>query len=96
MVDLMVKATLKHVFFMFFKIINISCQIFKFLLSKVNMQHMYSEVYGMIGQRGPVVEQQYSTQYSGITYVGKESERMDMCICMPGSLCGTAEIITTL
>ena len=29
-------------------------------------------------------------------YVGEESERMDICICMTGSLCCAAEIITTL
>ena len=37
-----------------------------------------------------------STQYSVIIYEGKESERTDMCICMTGLLCCTAEIITAL
>ena len=37
-----------------------------------------------------------STQYSVITYVGEDSERMDVCICMTGSLCHTEETIIAL
>ena len=37
-----------------------------------------------------------STQYSVIVYVRKESERMDVCICITKSLCCTTGIITTL
>ena len=38
-----------------------------------------------------------STQYSVVTYTGKESEKeWGMCICITESLCCTAEIITTL
>ena len=37
-----------------------------------------------------------STQYSGMINVGKESERMTMCICMTGSLGCTEEIIIAL
>ena len=36
------------------------------------------------------------TQYSVIIYVGKESKRMAMCMCMTGSLCCTEEIIADL
>ena len=33
---------------------------------------------------------------SVMIYVGKESESVDRCICVTGSLCCTAEIITAL
>ena len=38
---------------------------------------------GMGGQCGPV----NSPQYSVITYMGKESEKMDMCVRITQSLC---------
>ena len=34
-----------------------------------------SEVYGMIGQQGPVYSTENSTQYSVISILGKESEK---------------------
>ena len=37
-----------------------------------------------------------STQHFLIIYLGKESERMDVCTCITESLCCSAEIITTL
>ena len=60
--------------------------------------HMYTEVYGMTGQQGSAVLQgKYSTQYSMIIYLGKESEKEWMlCTCITASLCCTAEIIVTL
>ena len=45
---------------------------------------------------GQLYSTENSTQYSVISYAGKESERMHMSICMSGSLCCTAEIITAL
>ena len=37
--------------------------------------HMQTEVYGMIGQRGPAVQHRELCMVSMIIYVGKESER---------------------
>ena len=43
--------------------------------------YMYTEVYGMTGQQGPAIYSTgNSTQYSVITYMGKESEREWMCV----------------
>ena len=43
--------------------------------------HMHTEVYGMIGQQGPAVEQR-TTQYSVIISVGKEYETEGMCVSL--------------
>ena len=37
-----------------------------------------------------------STQYSVVTYMGKESEKVDICICITDSFYCTAETNTTL
>ena len=44
--------------------------------------HVYTEVYGTISQKGPAIDTENSTQYSMIIYMGKESERMNMCVHM--------------
>ena len=59
--------------------------------------HVHTVVCVMTGQLGPpVYSTENSTQYSVVIYVGKESERMGVCTCTTESLCGTAEMITTL
>ena len=37
-----------------------------------------------------------STQYSVMAYMGKESKKVDICICITDSLCCTPETNTTL
>ena len=49
-----------------------------------------------LANRNQLYTTENSAQYSVIIHVGKESERIDMCMCMTGSLCCTAEIITAL
>ena len=58
--------------------------------------HMYTEVSGTIGQRGPACSTGSSAQYSVIICEGKESEKMDVCTCITGSLCCIADIIAAL
>ena len=56
--------------------------------------HKFTILYGMDGQLGPAASHRESTQYSVITYMGKESQKGYVYITE--SLCCTEEIITTL
>ena len=62
--------------------------------------HMNTEVYGTIASRNLLYSSENSTQYSvweKNNLCGKRIwKRMNMCICVTGSLCCTAEIITAL
>lgn len=53
---------------------------------------MLTEVYGTIDQDLLLYSTENATQYSVMIYVGKESERMDMCTHMTESLCCTVEM----
>ena len=58
---------------------------------------MHTEEYRMTGQGDLLYSTENSTQYSAITYVGEESERERICVCvMTGPLRYTTEITTTL
>ena len=59
--------------------------------------HMHTEVYGMTGQQEPAVQhRELYTIFFDNRYGKKIRKSMDMCICRTESLCGAAEIITTL
>ena len=55
-------------------------------------------VYKIYNQQGPTIQQRKLTQYSVITYVGKESEKewVYVCIYVTESLCCIPETNTTL
>ena len=55
---------------------------------KLWTKHIYTVVFGTDGQWGPVYSTGNSTQYSVITCMGKEVEKIDMCITE--SLCCTS------
>ena len=44
--------------------------------------HVYTTVYGMAGQQGPAVQSRNTTQYSTLTYMGKESEKRIDYVCV--------------
>ena len=54
---------------------------------------MHTVIHGMTGQWGPAYSTGNPTQYSMITYIVKNLKKN---ICITKSLCGIAEIITTL
>ena len=49
-----------------------------------------------LAKGGLLYSTENSTPYSVIIYVGKESEKMAMCVCVTESLCCTGEMIMTL
>ena len=56
--------------------------------------NLHTELYAQLAKWDLLYGTEKSTQNSLITYVGKESEGMNICICMTGLPCCTAKIIT--
>ena len=57
--------------------------------------HVYTTIY-KINNKYLLYSTENSTQYSAITYMGKESENIYTCICITESLCCTPETNKTL
>ena len=64
-------------------------------IKSLGLAYVYTTIYKIIS-KDLLYSTGSATQYSVITYMGKESEENGICICLTESLCCTRESNTTL